>query len=332
MILLNKKGNATFVFVTVILLVISFFIYFTFFQSVNTIATDLDDLACRALIKGQSMAKTPLLGTYIFELNAKCKVDTIKNIDNKDKDTTLKPIADSMLRCWYRYGEGEEDLMSSWNTQGEWCFKCATLEYKNKQGPIFHYRDLIDWMSENEFQTKDGSMKYIDYLNVMVSASGESFENPNFEGISRSEEEGFEEFLQLYFDYAATLYHFSNSVERKIINPSEPIFVVNRYIKVDKEIEEKIIDSLKAGGVTGASFVALKTGGQLLKPTTIVNPQNLLRGVSRLGGPYVMGAIALVSYFYAETNRNYIQYVDVMTQEQFFRECGTERDIMERLK
>ena len=32
-----------------------------------------------------------------------------------------------MVRCWYRYGEGEYDFLSNFGTTGNWCFLCGTV-------------------------------------------------------------------------------------------------------------------------------------------------------------------------------------------------------------
>ena len=77
--------------------------------------------------------------------------------------------------------------------------------------------------------------------------------------------------------------------------------------------------------VAGA-FAVIKTGATAIKIGTIVKQVKLLSGMIKLtkvvGAVAVAGAVA-GTVIASQYNLNNLQYVDVLTQEQYFRQCGT---------
>lgn len=378
---IDKKGDVNYVLVMIIISIIGFFIYLAFFSStISPLVSETSDLECRTLIFGNDMVKLPAIDVYFYEINKKCKVDDIK-VDNRDKESTLEPIANMMKRCWYRYGEGERDFLSAWDTTGNWCFKCASIEFENKEETIYSYGDLIDYMMQTNFSTGlSGSISYYDYVNV-VSVSDESMNQfkSEFEEVKKSLKK--QEYstdlnenaeIQKYIlDMGTNVFDYMNSYKVKQINPSEKVYVVYRFDRADKELTDKILDMLGTsseivgtyGGVAvGGSFVTNPIGTSKFAVNTIANTAsgsvNAVKGAGELAvksaeviakegtgtfvkkaskttikatlnlikkNPISASALFVFGGFLAIHNDEYMQYVDVMNQEQYYRLCGTER-------
>lgn len=343
---LNKKANIAFVFVTVTITIISFFTYAVFFQSVSSFTTSAkDDLACRAVIFGKDAGYDNLVG-YLFDISKNCKSDDIKNIENDDYDSTMKPIAESMRKCWYKYGEGKKKFMSDWDTTGEWCFKCASLEYKNEGGAIYEYKDLLNWMENNKFESKEGTISYYDYVNAIeVNDVSETQHRSDFaQALKDSDVDN--ELKKYYFDMQLSTYDFLNSYKLKQINPSEKMYVVYRYIKVEKDIFDKVIDTFSTTEEIASTYAIVRPikttkmafSGTVAAGKTLMNSKEVMKtGVQKIktparsvlkaikAHPVAAIVIGLGGGIISNTNSNYAQYVDVMTQEQYYRLCGTQR-------
>ena len=356
----NKRGDVTFVFGVIVITTITFFVLFFFFLDISgSVSSDAQDIACRALIFGKDLGKVPKIGVFFYEMKQKCHVDEIR-VNNKDRDSTLKPIAEEMVRCWYRYGNGEKDFLSSWDTTdgdttGEWCFKCGSIEFRNDDvDDVYEYSDLIDWMKNNEFKTNNGSsISYFDYVNIAVADDLSSSYNPSFEGFQdglsssegqRSEGESGEgtdreldkEVAELYFEMQISGVEFLNSYRFKKINPEEgKLFVVYRFFRIEKDIFDDIFDFLSAAGTQTGIYGGVKILRHPIKSTLAVknvatsmgSVKKLGKGAIRLLKKNKLAAVVIgsVSFLYAASNRNYVQFVDVMNEEQYYRQCGTQR-------
>jgi hypothetical protein len=106
------------------------------------------------------------IGQFFYEINNKCvKEEIISNYQSNEE--LFDDVGDSMQRCWYRYGEGQHDFLSNYDTQGRWCMLCGTIESSNDIGE-FNLAEFVDWTNkdENEIKLKNGSKgKYLDYVN-----------------------------------------------------------------------------------------------------------------------------------------------------------------------
>ena len=356
----NRKGDVTFVFAVMVITTITFFIlFFSFLDISGSVSSDAQDIACRALIFGKDLGKVPKIGVFFYEMKQKCHVDEIR-VNNKDRDSTLKPIAEEMVRCWYRYGNGEKDFLSSWDTTdgdatGEWCFKCGSIEFRNDDvDEVYEYSDLIDWMKNNKFRTNNGSsISYFDYVNIVVADDLSSSYNPSFEGFQESSYSGEEQIVEeesneaatdeldeevaeLYVEMQISSVEFLDSYKFKKIDPDEgKLFVVYRFFRIKKDIFDDAIDFLTAVGTQTAVYGGVKILRHPTKSTLAVkNVATSMGSVKKLGkgairilkkNKLAAAVIGSVSFLYAASNRNYLQFVDIMNEEQYYRQCGTQR-------
>ncbi|NCC70729.1 hypothetical protein EOM09_04050, partial [bacterium] len=241
-----KKSQTTTisVFIGVIIIVISFFVIFLFISKTGAnVSNEAEDIYCRALIMGKEFTKVPVLGSYILEINKRCFTEDLK-IENKDEISSLDPIAESMKSCWFRYGEGKFDFLENFDDpSGDWCFKCANIEFKNKYADDYEYEDLLNYLKKKYITIqKDTSygkvgerISYYDYLNVIsTSFSNDDSIREDFLNTLETNQDEFTKEFFLLLDLE--LENFLNSYKNKKIRASEDLFIVYRYIRVDRDL------------------------------------------------------------------------------------------------
>lgn len=361
----TKKGDISFLTIILIVTIISGgMLAFFIFDSNETISKTLDDIQCRGLIFAKDYSKLPALDIFLWEITQKCKVDSIIIENSKTGDESFEEIAQTMQRCWYRYGNGEKDFLSAWDTTGQWCFECARIEFENK-GDIYSYSDFILWMNSNFFINSSGEkMSYLNSLNVIsYSHSEDQIFQRDFSNILnkleielKNDGEISQEDINHYNDILLGLSNNINSFKYKQINTNENNFVVYRYDRIKRDLYDTIEDSLstteevaiKYGGTIGITY-ALTSPFSFSKKVasgvssasasvknidgTVSNLKNSIKSsktYSKLALKVLRRSplIGTIIFGFDNHNTNYIQYVDIMTQEEYYRSCGTERRIV----
>ena len=265
MVGINRKGDVNYYLVGIIITVLTFFIYIGFFSDISGgLVSESDDLYCRAVLASRSNAVVKTGEFFLGEITQKCKKDEIKE-SVKSEDEAMEVIADSMKRCWYRYGEGEYDFMSSWDKEGNWCFTCARVNIEDKNGlGIYEYSDLIDWMSNNEIVYKNGSkISYYDYVNVKYSPSDVKYEGDVEEDIRSMLDngEGYMKSLAVLF---SEQYISMQDLRSKQIRSDEPIYVVYRYDKPDNDMGDITKQAIIGAGVGAGLSIVSTMGAEFL--------------------------------------------------------------------
>ena len=172
----NKKGfTPQEVIIGIIITLISFYVILGFFtNNVSKLSTPAQDLLCRATIEAKASSSVKIAGvasdllgidSFLNVLNNKCSIDYI-TINNQKEEETYKAVGDSMTRCWYRYGEGKADFLTSFQTTGNWCFVCGVAKFK-EDNKNYDYNKFIEWTKRTEYK-KDGgkSVSYYDYMEM----------------------------------------------------------------------------------------------------------------------------------------------------------------------
>ncbi|MFW6233027.1 MAG: hypothetical protein ACOC3Z_00005, partial [Nanoarchaeota archaeon] len=229
----NNKSNMQYMIGVVIVSLIGFFILMGFFINTgNVLVSSTDDTNCRSYIAAKDNLAVKI-GEMFSKINSKCKVDKFE-IDESEKDKVFKEIAESMRRCWYRYGEGEYDFLGNMDTEGNWCFACATISFNSKNKEIYSYNDFVNWTSENKFTMSNGTeMSYFDYLSLKYSdATHENVSQVKDiinELISEDDKE-----LEPILLHISQQYEYLQDLRLKQINTNEKNFVVYRYDRLPK--------------------------------------------------------------------------------------------------
>ncbi len=360
----NNKSNMQYMIGVVIVSLIGFFILMGFFINTgNVLVSSTDDTNCRSYIAAKDNLAVKI-GEMFSKINSKCKVDKFE-IDESEKDKVFKEIAESMRRCWYRYGEGEYDFLGNMDTEGNWCFACATISFNSKNKEIYSYNDFVNWTSENKFTMSNGTeMSYFDYLSLKYSdATHENVSQVKDiinELISEDDKE-----LEPILLHISQQYEYLQDLRLKQINTNEKNFVVYRYDRLPKSTTELITDVAIGAGTGLAASIATDIAVTLAL-SAITGPIGVFKGIAsviswsskaiklkRIGKlielgakgigllnkmikysgkaykaikkPLKAAAIGTGAYIGSEWNTNNLQYVDILTQEQYYRLCGTER-------
>lgn len=237
----EKRGDVNYVVISIIVILISFFILLSFIATTrNFLVPEIDDLLCRGLITAES--KSEFMGIYLYEIKQKCKVDEIKNVNLEDKDDSFKEIADEMKRCWFRYGEGEYDFLSKWDSEGNWCFLCGKVELE-ENSMSFPYKDFVEWTTYN--YPKDEDKSYFDYINMVYTQVGDeevSNLRTDFNELLREEGGSGREstFNPLLIVLGERIEELDNMRSKRIDAEDKEVYVVYRFDRLNEGFETEI--------------------------------------------------------------------------------------------
>jgi hypothetical protein len=337
----NKKADINFFIVSVIIIILSFFIYLSFFSSIsNIVVSETDNLACTSYVATSDNSAVKA-ATFFYNIDKKCSKDDItEKLETKDEKFQL--IGDRMVSCWERYGKGQYDFMSNINTEGNWCFTCGAIEFTDSD-EVYDYNEFIKWTNNTKLKRNNEEITYHDYVAMKYS----DYDTKTLKDISDAakeleeiKKEGDPNFNKLMFYFSEQNQNLQD-LAFKEINTNEKIFLVYRYDRWEQDLDE-VIASTAAGaaGATALSFVvtSVATGGigfvvklgtvvkalgegsiLVSKISKIMNLMSKTVKISTLVGAAGAGGVTGFNY-----NSNNLQYVDIMTQEQYYRLCGTE--------
>ncbi len=264
------KGDVSFLTISLIISIVSFGVILSYFtSSTSVVSTNIEDNACRALISGQSSLPVKL-SEFFFQINNRCMIDEIKE-DFENKDELFKETGEELSRCWYRYGEGEYDFLSNWDTEGRWCMLCGTIESENEIGE-FSINEFVKWTEDenNYIELKDGTKsRYIDYVNFkyydieqeeLLEISKE-IENLNVE---EPDEKFFADVLLSQYQSVEDLY-----LKKITTQKDQKNFIVYRFDRIEEETLDEVTNAMigagaAIGGGLAVSFIveeAIMWGG-----------------------------------------------------------------------
>ncbi len=251
----NKKGITVMTaFVSTVISLLIFFLLFTYMKTTSsTIVTESDDLLCRALVSSKDFTKLGL-GFYLYEINQKCKVDEIKNIDLSEKEESFRKIADAMHRCWFRYGEGKHDFLSEWDTTGKWCFECGKISF-DKNDAAYSFEEFLEWTKKSK--PKGKNITYFEIISIRYGDVNDSQIDELREEYRNLLEEGNDEFTAPMFNLLGQQIEDLQDLKIKTIDSSDNMFVVYRFDRVDKNFEDK----MKSAALYAAGGTAIAIGG-----------------------------------------------------------------------
>jgi hypothetical protein len=303
----------------------------------------IDDEVCRGTVAAKSFfessAKLKLISKLLFSVQLKCnKIEYEFEEDAKEKQ--FEEIADMMKRCWYKYGEGKKDFYSDWTLQkdnSQLCFTCAVMHPNEYKFDSSYAKDFMEFLETKTTSVKknDGSLEriekpYKDVFNpgvVGVSAKKEQEKRDETKKEQLSETTKKEDMYELKTNFDID----SKNLKFKKINTGEDMFVVYRYDRVPRDSKETMKDmreeTVKGAGVGVIGGIVVASASCLIFPPAC--GLTLIGGSLAVGG--TLGTVSGGSESYLN-NKNYIQYVDLMDKEEYFRICGIEPPSTEEIK
>lgn len=159
----GKKGSEKYYIIISLILgimILALALYFIFNEYFTQDTLDWE--ACRqSVILRSGGVENNLVKLVQEEYPFKCKTEEVV-INNEDRNVVMKEIADTMVQCWYTFGEGEYKLYAD-NVGGSSysCFVCARIVFgeKVKENPFD--MPLADYIAENYYSKE---VTYQDYL------------------------------------------------------------------------------------------------------------------------------------------------------------------------
>lgn len=294
---LKKAISSQSVMIGTIITIISFFLILVFFVSnKDVVGSYAQDLQCRATIEAKSTAtvnagdeitKRVGIDSFFNVLNNKCPVDYI-SIKSTKKDEIFKKIADEEAKCYFRYGAGEKDFLSSFETSGSWCFVCGVVNVEESTEE-YEYKNYIEWLSQTEYKKENGkSIKYTDYMKVKyTNINQEEIDTLRNELKSVLAEQ--DPALNGVTNVILAQYVTLEDLQLKKIDSKESIYVVYRYNRVDKSFEEQMATagkgamySMGTAIVLGAVIESVPTGGIGFIKTIFTIPANMAKSFTKV--------------------------------------------------
>ncbi len=240
----TKKATAINIAVMVVISLLSGFIVSDFvFTSSEVVTSTSDDLACKTFINSQDNAASSLI-IFLTNLKLKCKTEKI-GLDGDTEKEDLTKLANTMAKCWDRYGSGELDFLGKFGTEGNWCFTCAELTFDDKTKYYDYTQTIVPWLKKNDIKLANGSeSSYYDYLNL-------NYFNGNDQTLSTIES-GISEIEGYIEDGDPTLTSLVTSMSeknlelidlaQKSIDGNQNNFIVYRYNRIPKETYDIVVD------------------------------------------------------------------------------------------
>lgn len=286
----NKKGDATFVMVSALIMILSFFVILGFFTSSSKyVASEIDDIACRALISAKDNLAFQVAGEFTKAIGIKCKKDVVE-LESVDLEDVYKDVADYMGKCWYRYGEGEYDFLSRFNSEGDWCFTCAKIEFKDGEF-VYPYsanykniQSFVEWTQKNKFKTANGTeMKYSDYFNMKYVKIDdvkelEDIQKDIDELKTEMEQDPDAALLPLIF-YMGGKNMEMVDLANKQIDTNDKVYIVYRYERLNEETMDVVGDVLLGMGAGLVTELAVESAATFLVGATIAIPKATFKGL-----------------------------------------------------
>ena len=282
----KKSANITFVFLTIIIAVLSMFlIMHTFFSVKNSIVSASDDVACRAYLSLKDNWAANLAMQF-SNINKKCKEDKI-TISSTDKNKIYKTVADESKRCWSRYGKGKLNFLGKYGTSGSWCFVCGRITFKNKNQKKYPLNDFIIWSDKNNVVLKNGTrVPYSKTFNMKYTNATDSdiFKLKNNIQSLMSEKD-----TQPLVPVLTEQFNFLVDLKNKEINPNQNTYIVYRYDTMN--MSDKYTNAMKGAIMSmGASLVIKMFAQQILWTVGTL----AICGVSTVAAPITFGTSELI--------------------------------------
>jgi hypothetical protein len=264
----NKKTISPMnIIIAITIFVIIFVLMFVYIAERGTkLGSTQEDLACRAYLKLKSTSAVEASEFLFFnDVRNRCVQDYVdENVD--DKNETFNIIADSMQRCWYRYGEGQYDFLNFMKDKGNWCFTCAEIILDNNdENKIYDYKDLVTHLKRSTFEREEEgettNIAYFDHINIKYTDESVNFNYKSTEDEIKNlygRSEGDFQIKALLLMLNGQLSHVRDA-KNKAINTEENIYVVYRYDKFGDQSQEDI----ETLGLRGDTYDTVKSGAEL---------------------------------------------------------------------
>jgi hypothetical protein len=323
--------------VILLISIISFVILLDFFNNTNYyLVSSSEDLKCRTFLSGKDITFV----NFLFNLNYYCKKDTII-IDDEEKEKVFDKLALLGQKCSFRYGSGEFNFLKDFDIEGSsWCFTCAKFSFKggNPTTSYDYNNDFYNYLKNKELKNFGvEKQNYLDKVNLIFYKKFEldeiSFSDTLIDSFYLSEENKkkySENKLQnILYEYNNRLREFQ-VYENKKIDRDKNYYVVYRYIVTDNEdlMNEVEKNELVYNSKYGTSVLLLN---QNFRSIIIKSSKFIVKsGKSfffKIPGLNIIGAGFLLN---SAINKDSIQYVNIMDEDEYNRKCGIEPYVLKR--
>jgi hypothetical protein len=271
----SKKAMATMTLVGIVISLLSMYVISDFIFSTSELTTTTaEDQACKSLILAKDSAAGAITDFFVG-IKSQCKTEEFE-IKPDIKDDQFKVIADSMAKCWNRYGEGESNFLSSFGSEGNWCFSCAKLSFKEKEKIYDYSNDFIPYTNTNTLKLSNGTKTtYHNYINLRYydeTTSSLADIDSGINEIKLMTEDGDSSMGPLLLSLSEKNQELLDLASKRI-DTNENLFVVYRYDTIPEGTMEIMLDTLAGVAIGTGAGIAIESvlfwgAGVILAPVT----------------------------------------------------------------
>lgn len=291
----NKKSSVQFTLVGILLTLITFFLMGSFLMSTTkTLTSSSQDIACRTFLSAKDSSYVKISEEFLGSLNQRCKMDEI-SYTFEDREKTFSTTANMMQKCWYRYGEGKYDFLTNVNTQGNWCFTCARVDFKTG-GETYEYQAFIEYLKTQKIMIEDEQgieeeKSLYEYLNVQYADLENESEMYNIKSEIDAILAENEPALNRMALQVNQQYEYIMDLRLKEIDTDEPLYIVYRYDKPDN----RVIDTTKQAAIGAVTGLVVSVGTGMAVSWALETATYALIGgaVCAWGGPLALACGAV---------------------------------------
>jgi hypothetical protein len=247
-----KKAMAVNILVMMVIALLSGFITFNYISSTSDlVSTTAEDSACKTFIAAEG-SNIGSLFIFLSDLRLKCKKEEIEIKGEVEKEIFTN-VANSMSKCWDRYGKGEYDFLGNFGTEGNWCFACAKLAFEDETKNYDYTSEFIPWTKTNLLKLGNGSkISYHDYLNLKYYNGDEQLLidiSSGINDINNLISDGDPTLTSLVVSMSEKNTELINLAQKRI-DTSDNMYVVYRYDRIPKG-DLEILGDVALGFVAG---------------------------------------------------------------------------------
>lgn len=276
----------TYSMVSIVVALVVAFVLFNFYGKIEeAYAEESAKQICKASVYGASKLKLQYWDLSYADFSDQVKCPTAKlSINDRNKDTAKKKLADAMYDCWGQFGEGKLDLF---NDDNVYCSICHRVTF----GKDVKIGGFMKYLANNKIP--DGKTPYLQYLTAERTDNSEflkAFESnkieDNIDGSKNSE-------YAIIFTYIKGKRYLDDYLQKaKYTSPGIGLIALGfGIIKAGSTIS-----AIVSGTGVGAPAGLLIQAGSLSVGGSIMAVGALWTGVS----PFISGVpfdhIALISF------------------------------------
>jgi hypothetical protein len=162
----NAKAQMSSFLLTLMIILVSLFIFVRFFEGTADIATKHQYAeVCRESIETNAIGH--IAGLDFYE-DVKCPTEYIEE-ESTDDAVIKKTVADAMTSCWFKMGEGKYEVFDTATGTTQYCVMCSVVEFDTKGQIVPGFVAYLKEHNVPRIYTRGKDILYTKYMHGYLS-------------------------------------------------------------------------------------------------------------------------------------------------------------------